>query len=154
MNLKRGNMISLHAPAYDVIVVTGNATLKQNGALVMGRGAAKSARDIFSGCDLDFGRLIKHHRDTCMIDEPYGLLYLPSRKPILGLFQVKWHYMNQAELSLIEFSTRKLEILANADWQKYRIALNFPGIGNGGLSRELVWPFVKTLPDNIDVWEL
>lgn len=43
----------------DVLIVTGNSTLKSNGAVVMGRGAAMQMRDRFKDIDKEFGALIK-----------------------------------------------------------------------------------------------
>ncbi len=33
------------------------------------------------------------------------------------------------------------------------VALNFPGIGYGGLNRNEVLPIISILPDNVEIWE-
>lgn len=39
----------------DLFLITTNSTLKKNGALLMGRGIARQARDLFPGLDLALG---------------------------------------------------------------------------------------------------
>jgi hypothetical protein len=34
-----------------------------------------------------------------------------------------------------------------------KIAMNFPGIGWGGLNRLEVLPIISSLPDNVEIWE-
>lgn len=54
---QRGDMWRAFDDA-DLFLITTNAVLKSNWALVMGRGIAKQARDRFPGIDLAIGRQI------------------------------------------------------------------------------------------------
>jgi hypothetical protein len=146
MNLEVGNMWTAWNEA-DLFLITTNSTIKKNGALVMGAGIAKQARDRFSGLDLALGRKIPHM-------QKYGLLVsedYPRKK--LGAFQVKYFYGDSARLDLIMYSAVKLE-----QWIKNnpnaRVHLNFPGIGNGKLYWEEVWDHISFLQDNVTLWTM
>lgn len=144
MKLKSGDLFESGA---DVIVFTGNSTVRKDRCLVMGRGAAHQAKQLFPGCDEIFGKEI--------ITKPlYGVVVHPfNLRPILAVFQVKHHYKAPAELSLIKHSTAILKVLASGVWKDLCIAMNFPGIGWGRLNREEVLPIISELPDNVEVWE-
>lgn len=153
LKLARGNMWTTYADCY---VVTTNQYVTVKGKLVMGRGAAWQARDMFPGLDINLGILINHYAGT-----PYSLLcagkfMLPpphSREAAIWAFQVKTHFRDEARLDLIQSSSRALTAIAKHDknliWH-----LNFPGIGNGRLNRKDVLPLLQDLPDNVTVWEL
>ena len=132
----------------DLFLITANATIKRNGALVMGRGLAREARDRVPGLDLDAGRLIQRIQTSTQLGGRYGLAIL--RAPY-GLFQVKFHYRNTARPDLISLSVSMLKRLlwAHSDW---RVDLNFPGIGNGKLDYLSVLPLVSVLPDTVHIW--
>jgi len=144
MILKQGNMWD----AYEEVtyfIVTTNATVTKDGRLVMGRGIAKQAVEKFPGIDYEIGEELpsltdEYGRYGCLIGEP------------ISIFQVKTFWGNPADLGLIEFSTNMLNFIADKHAEA-TFALNFPGIGNGGLRRELVLPIIQTLPDNVQVWE-
>jgi hypothetical protein len=147
MKLRQGDMFETPC---DVLIVTTNSTIKNNGAVVMGRGAAQQARDTFSRCDLRFGNLIKHYHAGV-----YGLVwYSDLQGQILGAFQVKRHFKDTADIGLIVSAVDILKRLACTDWNRMTISLNFPGIGNGGLNRLDVEPLLYDLPNNVTVWEL
>jgi hypothetical protein len=147
----------------------------------MGRGAAALMRDVFPGCNQEFGKLILHHAVTIYaVKMNYSLIYdtegnqRPSRSVCpdygivfydwpheddanditIGLFQVKDHWANKATLELIATSVDILRKLAKTDWKDKKISLNFPGIGNGKLDRKDVLPLLHKLPDNVTIWEL
>ena len=42
----------------EVFLFTGNPVIKKNGAIVMGRGAAREIRDHYPGIDLSFGTIL------------------------------------------------------------------------------------------------
>ena len=128
----------------DYFLITTNSTIKNNGAVVMGRGIAKTVKDKWYGIDVTFGRKIT---ETCGSGGFYGVLFDDN----IGFFQVKYHWGDQARLDLIESSTAALWLLASAAPDK-KFALNMPGIGNGGLAYSLVKPLVDELPDNVDIW--
>jgi hypothetical protein len=131
----------------DLFVITTNATLKKDGALVMGRGIAVQARDRFPGLDLALGHAIG------VSGREYGLLVSPRwPRAKLGAFQVKHHYYERASLRLIRRATGCLAEFIAAR-QPEKVVLNFPGIGNGGLRREDVLPIVTQLPDCVTIYE-
>lgn len=125
------------------LLFTGNAYVKNSGALVMGRGAAQQVRDTYPGADTWFGARIKRQGDE------YGVIINPVNG--FGIFQVKHHYHDKASLSLIAVSARDLRIVA---WSFPDILFrcNFPGIGNGGLERDEVESVLDSanLPDNVE----
>ena len=139
----------------EIFLVTGNNTVNMDGALVMGRGAARFASIAFPNCAYSFGsEILKLRRNVRNSHQlKYGVLVFPS-KPILGLFQVKYHYRDHARLEIIQYSVQRLRnlISINETWKK-RIVMNFPGIGWGGLQREAVLPLLEPLPDNVEIWE-
>jgi len=130
----------------DYFIVTTNSYIRSDGALVMGRGIAKQVKDAFPELPFEFAKEITHLGE-------YGVIIAstPYFKTNLGIFQVKRHYSDKAELSLIQASTDDLidftTIAGNV-----RIDMNFPGIGNGHLDYYDVLPIVNTLPDNVHVW--
>lgn len=147
MKLKTGDMWKVYDEA-DMFLITTNSFIKQNGALVMGAGIAKQARDKFPGIDLALGSRIQHLGT-------YGLLLSenwPERK--LGAFQVKLHFKDSASLQLIEYSCKILtNFIVYNGLEHDKIHLNFPGIGNGKLEIEDVFPIVEKLPDCVTLWQ-
>ena len=140
---KTGNMWDAYDNV-DYFLITTNSTIKNNGAVVMGRGIAKTVRDKWHGIDVTFGRKIT---ETCGSGGFYGVLFDDN----VGFFQVKYHWGDQARLDLIKSSTAALWLSASAAPDR-KFALNMPGIGNGGLAYSLVKPIVDELPDNVDIW--
>ncbi len=149
MKLAKGNMWDTPAHMY---IITGNSTVRRDGSLVMGRGAAKEASIRFPGCNRRFGKMIIGHKGP----EDYGFLWTDYAyaNVKLGLFQVKYYWGHDADLELIAFSEEKLRTQILTHWRKLNISMNFPGIGNGRLDRALVLPIIERLPDNVTIWEL
>jgi len=147
MNIQYGNMWDVYDES-DLFLITTNSFIKRNGALVMGAGIARQARDRFPGLDLALGRKIKHLGK-------YGLIVSekwPDKK--LGAFQVKYHFKDRAELNLISHSTEMLmEFIETRRLYSSKIHLNFPGIGNGKLDKDAVLRVVEVLPDCVTLWE-
>ena len=142
MKRRVGDMLTYFVEC-DWCFITTNGSLKSNGALVMGAGIARQVRDRWPGIDKVCGAAVKASA------QPYGLLL--GKK--MGLFQVKYHWKQPAQLELIEYATIKLRMLAESQPGKV-IFLNFPGIGYGGLSQSDVLPIIAQLPDNVIVWTL
>ncbi len=159
MKLQQGNMWDGKA---DVILFTANATVRRDGILVMGRGAASQALSRFRDSGAILGKLIIEHRHATNY-KPYGVLYYQReterattffRKPkILGAFQVKRNFYDDAEVELIVASLDILGALAVGPWINYAISMNFPGIGFGNLNRSEVLSHLEVLPDNVTIWE-
>ena len=144
-----GNMWTAYTAA-DLFLVSTNSTIRQDGALVMGRGIARQAKERFPGLDVALGRRIQVR---CGNQGIYGLLVSP-RWPTakLGAFQVKRHYSQPTSLELIRRSTAALCAWC-ADHPGACVHLNFPGIGNGRLRREDVLPIIAQLPNQVAIWE-
>lgn len=142
---KFGNMWNTYDNA-DNFIITTNSYIKNNGALVMGAGIAKQARDKKNGIDKYFGNLIEKE---CGHLGVYGTI-IPNKTKI-GLFQVKKHFKNKADLSLIINSMNQLRAYAEI-FNDEEIHLNYPGIGNGKLKICEVEPIIQHLPDNVNIW--
>jgi len=130
----------------DIYIFTANNTLKKNGALVMGAGAAKDCRDAYDGIDLKIGSKIKENVDYFL-----KLIDISSEQKI-GVFQVKRHYSNNADINLIKKGAEILKELAEASPNNI-FHMNFPGIGFGNLEYNDVLKVLKILPDNVLIYE-
>lgn len=136
----------------DVYLFTGNAIIKNNGAIVMGRGAAKQVRDSYPGVDKAFGlaiearplefiqwvRLAGHPDDT--------------GEQHIGWFKVKDHWRDPARRSIITQSTKRLIEIANGH-PDITFHMNYPGIGNGKLKLKDIEPVLSALPDNVRIYK-
>ena len=71
--VRLGNMWTAYAAA-DLFLVSTNSTIRQDGALVMGRGIARQAKERFPGLDVALGR---HIQAFCGNQGVYGLLISP-----------------------------------------------------------------------------
>ena len=137
---KTGNMFN--APGLKI--VTTNSFITKKERLVMGRGAALELRQLVPDIDLIFGRMIQ---ESCGHLGLYGLLMNGQ----YGAAQVKYNFGDKANISLIAFSMAFLADEAKTNHYIYN--LNYPGIGNGGLDKNIVRPILDILPDNVYVWE-
>ena len=145
MNFKKGNLYTKeNREYYDLIGFTANSEVKKNGELVMGAGNAKVVRDTYKGSAKIFGTMIKGNKK----------FYLKGSKDLgVFAFQTKIKWRDKSHQDIIEKGIKKLTDYAiKHDFLK--IALPFPGISNGGLNREDILPFLKVLPNNVDIWEL
>ena len=138
---KTGEMF--RAPGF--IIVTTNSFLTSEVKVVMGRGAAWQLKRKVPGIEKTFGKMIL---DTCGHLGRYGLMFHGK----YGAAQVKYHFMEIADLDLIEFSMNKLSLEAKKN-PKTIFNINYPGIGNGRLKENEVKPALRTLPDNVHVWK-
>lgn len=160
MEIVQGNLWDEIGKAH-LILVTTNACVNQYGQLVMGRGAAKEAHERFRttgttwGVARDFGEQLITRG---MVESEYGIIYSSQIIPgtldtiLIGAFQVKYRWHEEASLKLIDYSTNILGSVARKHPEK-RIALNYPGIGNGRLMMETVEPIISTLPDNVFIYK-
>lgn len=129
-----------------VVLVTTNSTIKTNGALVMGRGAALEAKNQFPAIDIHLGELVAgRNKYGVVILQPY------ANGMQLGAFQSKYSYAQNSHAGLIAYSANMLWVLAMAmPWQRF--AMNYPGIGNGRLHKSSVEKIIRILPDNVFVY--
>lgn len=143
MKLSTGNMFSHPA---SLILVTTNSYVRDNGTLVMGRGAAAELRRHMPDAEQVFGTKVwSFSPQRRHVQLQYGVI---TSGP-WGIFQVKYHWSKPAIPELISHSVFCLQLIA-PNYQS--ISLNYPGIGNGGLTRGEVWPLIKGLPNNVTVW--
>ena len=149
---KHGNMWDVYDDV-DLFCITTNSTVKKNGALVMGKGIAKEARDKFPGIDQYFGTKIqllgRTDKHYYLITNPNWAVFKPAK---IAAFQVKYHYSSRADIDLIIMSTIKLLAFLSEQRGTVSVALNFPGIGNGRLPMCRVYNIVKYLPDTVSIW--
>lgn len=72
----------------------------------------------------------------------------PLNRP-LGIFQVKYDFRSAADLDLIRWAASKLGYEARHAPDK-EFHINYPGVGNGHLTRAAVEPIISPqLPDNV-----
>ena len=135
----------------DVYLFTGNSTIKNNGGIVMGRGAAKQVRDTYSGIDRRYGMALSKERADDVY-KPHLMWVAIQPKMILGWFKVKHHWKDPADVVLIARSALDLAELATKH-SKHIFHMNFPGIGNGQLEEENVLPLLRNLPDNVLIYK-
>lgn len=129
------------------ILVTTNASVRKDGTLVMGRGAALQAAKLYPGIDYKLGQRVKQFGYRML----YGTLW--DRHWPIGAFQVKRRWMDKADIEIIKESVKQLRQIAiyykDVVWN-----VNYPGIGNGGLSKDVVAPLLAGLPENVVIWEM
>lgn len=143
---EHGDMWSVFKKS-DYFIFTANSYVRMDGNLVMGRGLAYQVQKRFPEVAIRLGMEIEHL-------QKYALIFCRTDihdYPEIGAFQVKRHYMDDADLALIELSTQGLRVLAN-ELPNKQFDMNYPGIGYGRLKREEVAPIINTLPDNVHIW--
>lgn len=139
----------------DIILVTTNSTIKKNGEVVMGGGAALEMKNKFPNFPKILGYEIKKNYVS---GGEYGVLvFFPdenlSKNKRLGAFQVKYNWWEKASLPLINYSTNLLYKAMTENFKDMTCSLNFPGIGNGKLDFEDVYYVVQRLPDNVTIYK-
>ena len=129
----------------NVYLFTGNSVIKNNGAIVMGRGAAKQVRDSYKDIDKSFGLAIEARPGVNLI-----WITLPGDQHI-GWFKVKEHWQQPALRDVIASSTK--ELVHRAEQRPhFTFHMNYPGIGNGRLDEAHIQPIIETLPDNVLIY--
>jgi hypothetical protein len=140
MQFVKGNLWSANA---DIIFVTTNSSLTQDGRLVMGKGAAKQAAMRHPMLPSVAGTFIRHL-------SKYGILVFPQYR--IGLFQVKYDFKEPAKFELIDHSMYVLSKFMEA--YKGNVVLNFPGIGAGNLERKDVLRLLEGYRDtDVTIYE-
>jgi hypothetical protein len=133
------------------ILVTSNSYVNSAGCLVMGRGAAREAALRWPALPRILGDYIRQFGGHL---GEYGVLFVSKNvletSSDIGVFQVKRHFRDQAYPRLITASVYNLRDYAH---RYERIALNYPGIGNGRLREEDVRPLLEPLPDNVVIYK-
>lgn len=164
MKLMKGNMLDVIEQSH-MFVITTNGVLRKDGSLVMGKGIAKQISDKYptiphlAGEAISAGGFKKtYHANWKHSDfaHRYHFLQLPGTS--ICLFQVKTAWWDNAKLFLIHQSALEMKAaidkFINLNKCEPVVHMNFPGIGNGGLSKEVVLPHLESvLPDFVHVWE-
>lgn len=143
MEYQTGDLLQF-ASNYNYMLVTTNSFIKKDNTLVMGRGFAKQIKDNYPGIDSIYGNLISR---SCGHLGKYGVIFYGY----LGIFQVKYNYMQSADVELVEYSTNMLIEISKRQSNKL-FAMNCPAIGNGKLHLNVIHPIINRLPDNVHVW--
>lgn len=148
MILEKGDMWSVFGKT-TIFMITTNPIMKKDGSIVMGRGIAKQAKEKFPSIPFDFGEQRRK-----MFLNTYNVGYIGTYEDQdVWYFMVKDHWANKARLDIISNACAEIKTWVSFSEKGERIDLNFPGIGNGGLTREEVLPIIETLPNNVHVWE-
>ncbi len=138
-------LLDYRHPPGTTLLFTANSYIRSDGALVMGRGAAKQVRDFYSVLPYQIARGFKHMTE-------YNLRFVRVNDHLrIGAFQVKFHFKAEALPTLIENSARQLAEFASENPDEL-IHMNFPGIGFGRVAIETVTPLIACLPDNVLVY--
>lgn len=143
MILEKGNMWDVFGST-DIFMITTNPIIRNDGAIVMGRGIALEVKTRYPTFPYDFAR------SFLQIQKNIGFVGEYDSQRIYW-FMVKDHWQNNAEPEIIKKSIQELKDYFQ--WSSERIDLNFPGIGNGKLKRSQVLPLLEELPDNVHIWE-
>jgi hypothetical protein len=143
MYIKTGNMFDYNC---DLLCVTTNSFIKKNGALVMGRGAAKQLKDSFPGIEYEFGKNIKHLSN-------YGLCVVEYKGYLFGAFQTKNHFKNKSNVFLIAMGVNLLNKFISDNEYIRCVSLNYPGIGYGNLKEKDVYKIIQYLNNKVIVWK-
>lgn len=128
----------------DVYLFTGNAMVRNDGACVMGRGAAKVVRDRWPGVDFALGYMINESKQSL------HWVRINDNQHI-GWFKVKEHWANDADPDLIRASVTALTKIALGR-PAIIFHMNYPGVGNGRLDQTVVEPLLSSLPDNVVIY--
>ena len=130
MREDKGNLWTY--PGVAVRVVTTNGVVKNNGALVMGRGCAQQLRDSMPGVDLMLGQHVRKNGNVpCRIA-------LPGRPFDIWTMPVKHKWDEPADIDLIRLSATKMMRLART-YGVGNVVIPRPGCGNG----QLQWSTVR-----------
>lgn len=130
----------------DYVCVTTNAITKSNGWLCMGAGIAKEASIREKQLQIEWGKYLREHK---LVNRLYGLL---SYGKYIA-FQTKLNWKNPSTVEIISYSVDKLNRLA-LKYPDKTFGLPYPGINNGKLTKEIVYPLLKDLPDNVIIYSL
>lgn len=129
----------------DVYLFTGNTIKKNDGSLVMGKGAAKAVRDAYPGIDQQFG--------MCVQSDTRDLKFVVIKEnQEIGWFCVKDHWADNANAVIVYESAVKLRDLA-LKHSNINFHMNFPAIGAGRLDFIQVREICKVLPDNVTLYK-
>lgn len=129
----------------DALAITTNGSIRRDGAAVMGRGVALTAKTKWPGIELVLGMHLKKFGNHVHRLSDTEMKIWGHRVPrhVYSL-PVKHDWREMADVELIRRSLHELKVAFTGT-----IALVRPGCGNGGLTWEVVRPIVQDiLPDD------
>ena len=125
---------------YDVLCLTTNGFVKNDGSCVMGRGIAKEAKDRFPALPKILGEGIRRYGNRCIKLAKVNDTQLIS-------FVVKHNWWEEADIKLIIKSANEVVEMADKfGWKN--ILLPRPGCGNGKLKWNDVKPILEEILDD------
>jgi hypothetical protein len=145
-----GNIWDLAKPG-DAVVITTNGFVKHNGELVMGRGIAAEARDLYPYLAHTLGALVTKHGNhvyqVSYINEPniFSFPVKPARGP-----NGEPGWSMPADPDLIVRSLHELVSMIDQT-NIVRVWMPRPGCGNGKLRWDDIRPLVARLDDRFTV---
>lgn len=148
--IKIGNLYSdILMKQYDYIGFTSNSVLNKNNELIMGKGTASIIKDKFPNIPQELGSKIMLLNNK----NEYNLLFINqiSEYPIIFALQTKINWKDTSDINLVIRSIDALSLHAYNNPDK-RYAIPIPGIGEGGLSIDIVLQIIDSLPDNVDIY--
>ena len=134
-----------------MIVVTSHASVMEDGKLYLGYGEAQEAIKRIPDIEYECGHMVINQAP----DGVYGFLPVRPSKPAqriigFGLFQTQRSLEEEADPDLIRYSMECLRHFV-AEHADLKIRMNFPGVGEGGLSVDEVAPLLLPIPPTITV---
>jgi hypothetical protein len=132
----------------DVYLFTGNPIIRNDGAIVMGRGAAKQVRDTYTRVPYILADKINRDPNRSI----YWATISKSKEQHIGWFKVKEHWQHEAKPHLVQQSVNALMRIAIKHSQ-YKYHINYPAIGNGKLSADDIAPMLISLPNNVIIYK-
>ena len=137
MILKKGDIFE-DEHILDFVCIKTNSILNKNGELVMGAGVAKRAKDLHKELPKLFGEAIKSKN---AISGFYGMLLVKDK---YVAFQTKVHWKDKSPIDIVKRSISMLGRTA-IKYKYNRFGLPFPAINNGGLTVDMVLPYLEKL---------
>lgn len=146
MKVEKGNIMN-YIGISDIVCVTTNGVVKNNGELVMGAGCALSFKKRFPQLPMILGKNVSLFGNECFIAGKKDNTYIVS-------FPTKNHFKDSSDINLIKQSAEKLLILAD-ELNASDIRIPSPGTGLGGLSKTYVYQnLTDILDDRFTIIEL
>ena len=125
------------------VCVTTNGVVKSSGLLVMGAGVAKDFATAYPELPANLGHKVSTHGNHVYLGA------IVNNTCILS-FPTKQDYRNKSDLNLIIASAKRLVKWCNANHitGANSVYIPFPGIGKGGLDKQLVADSLVDILDN------
>lgn len=131
---QRGNIWDAITPD-DWVAITTNCTIRNDGALVMGRGIALEAKKKWPWLPKLVGEMITQR--GLQVEK------IQTKTEKIIIFPVKYEFYLPASLNLIAKSTKELATMLPS-LRSGRILMGRPGCGNGKLDWVEVEPILRT----------